>query len=305
MNQPPTLVANPHLVSMSTSTCGRARRLARLFGRGATDVVLVPIDDSLLAGPTNGLESLGRQVPAIVEGKPNAIMGFAGTLRRFERELLGVPTILNLTASTTRVLHTRKTLVNSVETALALDCSAVAVHVNIGSEYETEMLAILGRVAADCDRLGMPLLGIMYPRRERDGRDDNFDELRRNNRREYAALVAHAARVGCEFGADFIKTQYTGDPESFSTVVEACDGVPVFVAGGPFAPANTVLAAAQDAFRAGAAGMSLGRNVFGRKSPAAMIGALRAVMGGGSSAQDAIREHPDCEAKHDEEANGR
>ena len=227
-------------------------------------------------------------------------MAFAGTLRRFENELRKTPTILNLTASTTRVSHTRKTLVSSVEAAVALDCSAVAVHVNIGSQYETEMLAILGQAALACERFGMPLLGIMYPRRERDRGDDNFEDLRRDNRQEYAAMVAHAARVGCELGADFIKTQYTGDAESFSRVIEACDGVPIFVAGGTFASASDVLGAARDAYSAGAAGTSLGRNIFGRKVPAAMIDALRAVMSGGLTHHEAIAKFPACLAKHDE-----
>ena len=40
-----------------------------------------------------------------------------------------------------------------------------------------------------------------------------------------------AARAGKEIGADFVKTCYTGDPESFHKVVEGCP-VLVVVLGG-------------------------------------------------------------------------
>ena len=44
-------------------------------------------------------------------------------------------------------------------------------------------------------------------------------------------VVKHAARVGCEMGADIVKVSYTGSPETFREVVEGCT-VPVVIAGG-------------------------------------------------------------------------
>jgi DhnA family fructose-bisphosphate aldolase class Ia len=66
----------------------------------------------------------------------------------------------------------------------------------------------------------MPLLAMMYPR-GRKIKDEYSPEA-----------VAHAARVGAELGADMVKTSYTGDPDSFSKVIESCP-VPVIIAGGP------------------------------------------------------------------------
>ena len=45
-------------------------------------------------------------------------------------------------------------------------------------------------------------------------------------------VVKHAARIGAELGADIIKTNYTGSPETFKEVVDGCP-VPVIIAGGP------------------------------------------------------------------------
>jgi len=47
-----------------------------------------------------------------------------------------------------------------------------------------------------------------------------------------AELVAHVARAGAELGADIIKTNYTGDFDTFRNVVEGCPA-PVVMAGGP------------------------------------------------------------------------
>src|SRR5688572_14492612 len=212
---------------------GKDKRLKRIFSNPSNRLVITPLDDSLLAGPTGGLEDLKAKTKLIASSRPDAIIGFQGLIRNFYKEIGEIPTILNLTASTTRKLHTKKTLVGSVELALQLGAEAVAVHVNISSIYESEMLKILGEVSYNCNLYGIPLMGIMYPRTEKaDGSDDNYYKLKQTDNEKYTELVAHAVRVGVELGVDFIKTQYTGDVESFSKVVKAASPIPVVIAGG-------------------------------------------------------------------------
>jgi DhnA family fructose-bisphosphate aldolase class Ia len=262
-------------VSTSAAGCGRRRRMRRLFSNPSGRMVLVPLDDSLLAGPTNGLEVVLPKLTSILAGAPDAIMGFPGLFRWNANLLLDMPAILNLTASTTRSAHTRKTLVASVDLGVALGCEAVAVHVNIGSTFETEILRTLGEIALACDLAGMPLMAIMYPRKEAADGDDNYLQMKQQDRTQYAQLVAHAARVGVDMGADLIKTQYTGDVESFRMLIEASRPVPVLIAGGPMIPVQQVLQNAHDAVTAGAGGVSFGRNVFGRRNPQPYVTALR------------------------------
>ena len=45
-------------------------------------------------------------------------------------------------------------------------------------------------------------------------------------------VVKHLARIGAELGADIIKTNYTGSPETFKEVVSGCP-LPVIISGGP------------------------------------------------------------------------
>ena len=64
----------------------------------------------------------------------------------------------------------------------------------------------------------MPLIAMMYPRGPKIN-DEKDPEV-----------VAHAARLGAELGADIIKTNYTGDPDTFKEVVKGCPA-PIVIAG--------------------------------------------------------------------------
>lgn len=268
---------------------GRAKRLRRIFSHESGKIVIVPLDDSLLAGAINGLENLKPKIENIVASKPNAIIGFQGSLKNFSSLIGNTPSILNITASTTKSTHTRKVLVGSVELAMMLGAEAVAVHVNISSKYESEMLKLFGEVSMECHQLGMPLLGIMYPRKENeDSSDNNYYDLKKSDRKKYAELVAHSARVGVELGADFIKTQYTGDPETFKYVVEACNPIPVVVAGGTPVAMLEMLKIAEGAMKGGASGISFGRNIFSRDNPSHFINAVKKVIYENHTAEEAF-----------------
>ena len=259
---------------------GKELRLSRIINPKSGRALVVPADDALLAGPEGHLRALGEMISIVAEAGADAVMGFAGVFKSSAENFRSLGAILNLTASTTRGQHTRKTQVSSVEQALRLGADCVAVHVNISSGYETDMLRLMGMIAADCARFGMPLMGIMYPRREENGRDDNYEVLRRDAPAEYAKLVRHAVRIGVELGADIIKTQYTDDEASFASVVDCAMGVPVLIAGGPLQPAEKALSKARAAISAGAAGVSFGRNVFLRDNVREFIQLLRAAVHG-------------------------
>jgi len=267
---------------------GKFVRLSRMFDQKTNRILITPLDDALLAGPEGGLRDAKTKIKQIVVGGANAIMGFRGLFARHYEEIGDVSGILNLTASTTRNKHTRKVLVSTVEEAVKLGMDGVGVHVNISSEYETEMLKILGEVSRACEDLGMPLMGIMYPRSERDGADYNYLDWLENQPDKYAEIVRHAVRVGVELGADIIKTQFTGSIETFKSVIECSSGVPIVIAGGPLIPATKMLNNAYQAIQAGGAGISFGRNVFNRDDSSRYIKALRKIVHENASVEEAI-----------------
>jgi DhnA family fructose-bisphosphate aldolase class Ia len=123
----------------------------------------------------------------------------------------------------------------------------------------------------------MPLLAMMYPRGP-------------NIKDSHAVdLVAHAARLGAELGADIVKTNYTGDVESFKEVISSCH-VPVIIAGGPkMETSSDVLQMVKDSITAGGAGLSIGRNVFQHEDPAKIVMALSAIVHSEASVAEALK----------------
>lgn len=247
-------------------TGGIERRLRRILPRG-TPAFMLPIDDALIAGPTGCLTDPRDPVRAAVEAGAQSVMGYPGALRRCIRELQGVAFIQNLTGSTTLSHHTRKVIVASVGDAVRNGADGVAAHINFSADEEPEMLSSFGRIADECRRYGMPLLAMAYPRRaDTNGVDDNYTGLREGDPSQYSSLVARCARAAAELGADLVKVPYTGSTASFASVVEAVAGTPVLVAGGVPVCDDIAIANAADALRAGAAGVSFGRQTWLREA---------------------------------------
>lgn len=272
---------------MTFSVLGKQRRLNRLFTNDKT--LVVPVDDSLIFGPKEGLFDLDRTLQEILSTHPNAILGFKRDLELVNEHSINTSFIYNLTASTVLNAHTKKVVIASVADALSAGADCVAAHINFSSQFENEMLHNFALIANECDRLGLPLLAIAYPRKENDdGTDYNYEDLKEKDHEAFAEIVAHCTRVVCELGADIIKTYYTGDAESFKKVIKAACGKPVIIAGGPKVSVEKSLQVAEEAMTAGAAGISFGRNVFNRTNKYKYLIALKEIVLKGSTAQKAF-----------------
>ena len=160
-----------------------------------------------------------------------------------------------------------KRLVATVDEALRLGCDGVSIHLNVGSLTEARQLEDAGRVATACAEWGVPLVTMAYPRGPKVTNPHD------------PKLVAHAARLACELGADAVKVPYTGSTATFREVVQGCP-VPVLVAGGPQkGDFDAFLADLKGARAAGARGCSVGRNVFQHRDPKAAVAAVAGIFG--------------------------
>lgn len=274
---------------MTFSSIGKQKRLERLLTSGK--MIVVPVDDSLILGPKQGLFNLENTIKGIASGKPNAIMGFKLAAEYVVESGYQIPFIYNLTASTLLSEHTRKTAVLCVENALVAGADCVAAHINFSSRYENEMLCSFSQIANECDRLGMPLLAIAYPRSERNGMDYNYEDMIKGNQDAYAELVAHCVRVVSELGADIIKTQYTGSAESFKIVTASAGKRPVVIAGGPKISIETSLKCVAGAIEAGGAGISFGRNIFNADYIVPYLEAAKSIIFNGYTWHEAISDY--------------
>lgn len=277
--------------NMTAPSIGKEKRMRRLLHNGKC--VFVPLDDSLISGPTQGLLNLKDKVIDICEAQPSGILGFSGALRIVNEVAPHIPCILNLTASSTRSEHTNKEVVSSVKHAITMGSDAVAVHINVSSKYEGNMLRSLGSVSEQCDEYGVPLMVLAYPRKEicNNGiwvSDENYYTLKHTESEQYTNLVAHCTRLAYEMGANIIKTQYTGSKESFERVINAAQGIPVVIAGGDMLEDTALLLMCKDAVDSGAAGICFGRNVFNRYNSKSIIMALKKIVFNGESVNNAI-----------------
>jgi len=229
------------------------------------------MDHGVTIGPVEGLKNMKETVKRVARGGANGVVVHKGLVKDLGDGLKGsdCQLIVHLSASTALAPDAnRKELVSSVEHALRLGATAVSVHVNLGSQYEATMLKDLGYVSEQCDLWGIPLLAMMYVR-------DGSKESEYNPEK-----IGHAARVAEEVGADIIKVNYTGDIESFKEVTTSVK-VPVVIAGGPkLSSTYEVLKMVYDAMEAGAAGISIGRNIFQAANPTPLVKIIRQILDG-------------------------
>ncbi|HOS82395.1 MAG TPA: 2-amino-3,7-dideoxy-D-threo-hept-6-ulosonate synthase [Methanolinea sp.] len=241
---------------------GKEIRIERIMDRNTGRSVIVPMDHGFTLGQIEGLKDMTRTISEVSEGGANAIVLHKGIVKRgHRRKGRDIGLIVHLSGSTSLNPDPNdKVLVCTVEEAIALGADAVSIHINLGAPNESRMLESAGMIVKDCNRWGMPLLVMIYPRGK--GINPTSPES-----------VGHCVRVAEELGADLIKTNYTGDPKTFADIVSACS-VPVFIAGGEKAGDLETLEIIRDSVRAGGAGVCVGRNAFQRENPRAFVEAL-------------------------------
>jgi fructose-bisphosphate aldolase/2-amino-3,7-dideoxy-D-threo-hept-6-ulosonate synthase len=258
---------------------GKKIRIERIINRKTGKTVIVPVDHGVSIGPVAGIANMCETIDEVASGGANAVIMHKGMVDTGHRGYgIDIGLIIHLSASTSLGPDpNHKVLVTSVEKALKIGADAVSVHVNIGSNMEPEMLETLGLTAEICDEWGMPLIAMMYPRGERIADEHDVD------------VVKLAARAGAELGADIIKTNYTGDPETFKEVVSGCP-VPVVIAGGPkVETSEELLQMVKNAVSVGGAGVAIGRNVFQAESPRKTTHAIAEIVHNNMDVKEALK----------------
>lgn len=255
---------------------GRDIRLARILNDGK--MLCIPMDHGISNGPIKGLEDIHNMIYQCSLAGLTCVLVNKGIVKTMPRPP-NIGIIVHFSASTSLgPAPNRKMLIGSVEEAIRLGADAVSLHINIGSKEEPEMLQKLGMVSDKCDEWSVPLVAMMYPRGE---------NIKNPHDPE---IVAHAARVGAEAGADVVKAVYTGDADSFKRVVRGCP-VPIVIAGGPKASTDReILEMCEGAMTAGAIGVTFGRNIFQHKNPPGIVRALYRIIIEKRNVREAMKE---------------
>jgi len=257
---------------------GKQIRLERIMNRNSGRTIIVPLDHGITMGPIPGLIDMPGTIDRIVNGGANAILLHKGIVTAGHRRSgKDIGLIIHLSASTSLSPDPNaKVLVCTVEEAVRLGADAVSIQINLGAETDTDMLKAMGRVERSCRDWGMPLLAMIYARGAK-------------VKSEYdVKYIKHAARVGAELGADVVKVNYTGSPETFQEVVAGCP-VPVVIAGGEKMETDKeLLRMVAGSLEGGGAGVSIGRNVFQHRDPTRMVRAISAIVHEGADVDAAL-----------------
>ncbi|MHA1791515.1 MAG: 2-amino-3,7-dideoxy-D-threo-hept-6-ulosonate synthase [Promethearchaeota archaeon] len=266
---------------------GKSIRLERLINRISRKTIIIPMDHGVSLGTVKGLENMPKAINEVAEGGANAVLLHAGIAAVGHRSSMGIQSlkdiglIIHLSASTNLSPNpNRKVLVCSVEDAVRMGADGVSIHINIGADDEPQMLEEMGIISSKCRYWGMPLIAMMYPRGKKIKDEHDAD------------VVNLASRVGAELGADIVKTNYTGDVDSFKQIVDGCPA-PIIIAGGP--KMNTIedlLTVVDEAVNnAGAMGVAMGRNVFQAEHPRIVVEAIAKIVHEKWSVKEVLKEY--------------
>ncbi len=245
---------------------GLKNRLSRITNNGK--IIMLAVDHGYFQGPTTGLENPRRTIEPLLP-YVDSLMVTRGVLRTSVEPSTDIPIVLRVSGGTSILKElSNEVVTTSMEEAIRLNASAVAVSIFVGADHEKESLDNLAKVVDEGERYGMPVLAVTAV-----GREMNRD----------ARYLALASRIAAELGAHMVKTYYC---EDFYKVVEGCP-VPVVIAGGKKIAEKDALQLAYNAIKDGALGVDMGRNIFQSEDPVAMVKALRAVVKEGKSVEEA------------------
>jgi fructose-bisphosphate aldolase/2-amino-3,7-dideoxy-D-threo-hept-6-ulosonate synthase len=260
---------------------GKKIRLSRIFKKDGK-VLICAMDHGSFAGPMKGIEDPKETIRKVIEGGVDAFLLTPGIARNFYEEIAGKASFI-LRIDGGQTVYSKKrgppVLISSVEEAVRLGADGVVTISFLGIEDEGKEFKTLGEVSEKCNEFGMPLLAEILP--------EPNDKIK--TRYDVEAIKV-AARVGAELGADFIKTNYTGDPKTFKEVVKTCP-IPIVIAGGPKLDSDMqVLSVVKGAIEAGAAGIAFGRNIWQHENPTALVKALSKIIHENATIEEASRE---------------
>ncbi|OIO93233.1 MAG: hypothetical protein AUK03_08525 [Anaerolineae bacterium CG2_30_64_16] len=261
---------------------GKTIRLSKLFPDGNRAVV-VAIDHGQTFGPMEGLvdyTAAARRLKAA-----DAVL-LAPQMIRFTDDLFtgrGSPAMivrLNWNSIHCEPWHYKEAQTIKAYSAAAAaragaDVLLASLVLKTASEaHDAENVRLFAALAEEAADLGMPIIGEVFPAGDLRSQTEEFHDY-----------VKKVCRIVCELGADAIKTFYTGD--RFAEVVEGTP-IPVFALGAEKLPRQIdALNLAAKSVAAGAKGVVYGRNVLQASRPADFLAALKDVVRGRATPEEA------------------
>lgn len=252
-----------------------SRRLNKIFRENGRTLI-VAMEHTGIFGPMKGLEEPGATIKKVVSGGADAVMTSFGIASHFVRELAPIGLVLRSDGAPTILGEDVPAPVwFGVEEAVRLAAEALCLSAYPGDHKEMVTLTNMAEVAREARYWGLAVQAEMVP----GGMGSGPDVRTVKN-------IAHAARLGIELGGDWVKVPYV---DGFEGVTRVCFKPVVIMGGQKRSSVEEILTEMKAAMDAGAAGGTIGRNIFESDDPQAMTAAFVAIIHDGVDVAEALK----------------
>ncbi len=252
---------------------GLKNRLSRIIKPYDNRALMLAVDHGYFLGPTEKLENPKKVIAPLLK-YCDSLMLTRGIQRTSVPATTETPMVLRVSGGSSIIGEdlSQEEITVSIQDAIRLNASALAMSVFVGSKYEHQTIVNLGKLVSKAEKYGIPVLAVTAVGKEL-GKDARYLSL--------------ACRIAAEQGAHVVKTYYCDD---FNKVVESCP-VPIIVAGGKKIPERDALQLTYNSINGGAVGVDMGRNIWQSEHPVAMIRAVRAIVHGNATVDQAYNSY--------------
>lgn len=261
---------------------GKEKRMAKIFREDGNSVITA-FDHGSTDGPVPGIIDIDVPLRQVIEAGTDAVVTNIGVAKKCGRLLADTGLILRVDYPCTMYAKDTHDSELCLQVEDAVRVGADAVIFSSGPDVagnnpglERAMMRILSTLERECHRYGMVLIAEMYP----GGWNPPAGSITVDS-------LKMAARLAAEWGADALKMPYRGP--GYEAVVEG-NWLPLVVLGGARVDNDRdFFAQINDAMKAGANGVAIGRNVWGNKHPDRVIKLLRALIHEGKDFETAMK----------------
>lgn len=260
---------------------GLKNRLSKIFNPKSGRTIMLAFDHGYFMGPATGLERIDQTILPL-EPLCDCLMLTRGIQRSVIPASTQKAIALRASGGTSMArpdFLSDEVVALSIEEAIRLNASVLAVQVFIGSEHEKNTIHNMTRLIDGANRYGIPVMGVVAV----------GTTMERTPR-----YFRMATRIMAELGCHMVKCYHTD--EEFETITSCCP-VPIVIAGGKKRPELDALKMAHSACEQGASGVDMGRNIFQSDAPVPMMKAVRGVVHEGMKPEEAYQLYQDLKAQ--------
>jgi len=210
------------------------------------------------------------------KGKFNAVILQKGVAQKYWDGK--IPLVLKLNGKTNLVAgEPMSPQICSVKEAVEMGASAVGYTIFLGSANEYQIFKEFSAIQEEAKRHYLPVIAWVYPQ---------GNAIKSATER---SIMAYAARVGLELGADILKLKCGNNLDDLKWALQNAGKAKVMIAGGFREGEKEFLTHAQEIMQVGAYGMAIGRNIWQHREPHKMAAAVRRIVIEGKDAEEGLK----------------